>query len=167
MFLFRKTNIGSPMDSLWVPSGSPLGPLWVPSGSPLDTLWIPFGSFLGPLQVSQTWDNATQGDLTPNFPTFAKPVLNLEFYMNADPESTQVSNIQENNVESCTNLRFCHQAPLLQLRLFLWPIFGQKFFFYKTNIEDRQKVQWKSAPLITICIFKERKNIFLQIIWDF
>ena len=30
----------------------------------------------------------TQGDLTPNFPTFAKPVLNLEFYMNADPEST-------------------------------------------------------------------------------
>jgi hypothetical protein len=30
----------------------------------------------------------TQGDLTPNFPRFAKPILNLDFYMNADPGST-------------------------------------------------------------------------------
>ena len=31
--------------------------------------------------------NCTQGDLTPNFPTFAKPILNLDFNMNADPGS--------------------------------------------------------------------------------
>ena len=30
----------------------------------------------------------TQGDLTPNFPIFAKPILNLDFYMNVDPGST-------------------------------------------------------------------------------
>ena len=30
----------------------------------------------------------TQGDLTPIFPTFAKPNLNLDFYMNADSGST-------------------------------------------------------------------------------
>ena len=55
---------------------------------------------------------STQGDLTQNFPTFAKPILNLDFYMNADLGSTLVSNIQENNVESCANIRFCHHAPI-------------------------------------------------------
>ena len=30
----------------------------------------------------------TQGDLTPNFPTFSNPILNLNFYINADPGST-------------------------------------------------------------------------------
>ena len=30
--------------------------------------------------------HTAQGDLTPNFPTFAKPILNLELYMNADPD---------------------------------------------------------------------------------
>ena len=29
-----------------------------------------------------------QGDLTPNFPTFSKRILNLDFYINADPGST-------------------------------------------------------------------------------
>ena len=60
-----------------------------------------------------SWDNVKQGDLTPNFPKFSKPILNLDFYINADPGSTQVSNIQENSVEFCTNLRFCHQVLIL------------------------------------------------------
>ena len=30
----------------------------------------------------------TQGDLTPIFPTFSNPILNLNFYMNADLGST-------------------------------------------------------------------------------
>ena len=84
---------------------------------------------------------STLGDLTLNFPTFSKPVLNLDFYIKTDQGSTQVSNIQENNVESCTNFRFCHQAPIFQLRLFLGPIFGQKNIFCKTNFEDGQKVR--------------------------
>ena len=63
-----------------------------------------------------------------------------------------MSNIQENNVESCANLRFCHQAPILYLRLFQWQIFGQKYVFYQTNIEDGQKGHQKSAPLTTICV---------------
>ena len=29
----------------------------------------------------------TQGDLTPIFPTFSNPILNLSFYINADPGS--------------------------------------------------------------------------------
>ena len=42
---------------------------------------------LEPERLDKTLE--TQGDLTPNFPTFAKPiVLNLDFYMNADPGST-------------------------------------------------------------------------------
>ena len=102
----------------------------------------------------------TQGDLTPNFPTFSKPILNLDFYINVDPGSTQVSNVQENSVESCTNVRFCHQAPILQLRLCLWSIFGRKNIFYKTDIEDGQKVHRKSASLITICIFYRKKYLF-------
>ena len=55
----------------------------------------------------------TQGDLTPIFPTFSNPILNLNFYINADPGSTYMSNIRQNRVELCTNLRFCHQAPIL------------------------------------------------------
>ena len=48
----------------------------------------------------------TQGDLTQIFPTFSNPILNLNFYINADRKSTYVSNIQQNSVELCTNLRF-------------------------------------------------------------
>ena len=55
----------------------------------------------------------TQGDLTQFFPTFSNPILNLNFYINADPKSTYVSNIQQNSVELCANLRFFHQAPIL------------------------------------------------------
>ena len=55
---------------------------------------------------------ATQGDLTQIFPTFSNPILNLNFYINVDPKSTYMSNIQQNSVELCTNLRFCHQAPI-------------------------------------------------------
>ena len=33
------------------------------------------------------------------------------FYMNVDPGSTWVSDIQENSVASYTDLRFCHQVP--------------------------------------------------------
>ena len=47
---------------------------------------VPIWFLAGPKKLVRTY--GTQGDLTPNFPTFAKPVLNLEFYMNADPEST-------------------------------------------------------------------------------
>ena len=37
--------------------------------------------------------------------------------------------------------------------------FWSKNIFYKTNIEDGQKVHRKSAPLITICFFlKKKKN---------
>ena len=53
----------------------------------------------------------TQGDLTQIFPTFSNQILNLNFYINADPKSTYVSNIQQNSAELCTNVRFCHQAP--------------------------------------------------------
>jgi hypothetical protein len=31
--------------------------------------------------------------------------------------------------------------------------FCLKTIFYKKDIENGQKVHWKSAPLITICIF--------------
>ena len=30
----------------------------------------------------------TQSDLTPNFPTFSKPILNLDFYIKTDQGST-------------------------------------------------------------------------------
>ena len=46
-------------------------------------------------------------------------------------------------------------------------MFGQKNIFYKTNIEDREKVHPKSAPLIIIRIFNEKENIFLQKILGF
>ena len=48
----------------------------------------------------------TQGDLTPIFPTFSNQILELNFYINMDPGSTDVSNIQQNSVELHTNQRF-------------------------------------------------------------
>ena len=38
--------------------------------------------------------------------------------------------------------------------------FRSKNIFYKTNIEDGQKVPWKSASLISNCIFLQKKHIF-------
>ena len=105
----------------------------------------------------------TLGDLTQNFPTFSKPILNLDFYIKTDPGSTQVSNIQENNVESCTNFRFCHQAPIFQLRLFLGPIFGRKNIFNKTNIQDGQKVLLS----LQFAFVNKIKIFVLQTFWDF
>ena len=35
----------------------------------------------------------TERDLTPNFPTFSNPILNLNFDINANPVSTYASNI--------------------------------------------------------------------------
>ena len=54
----------------------------------------------------------TQGDFTPIFPTFSNPILNLNFYINSDPGSIYLSNIRQNRLELCTNLRFCNQAPI-------------------------------------------------------
>ena len=53
----------------------------------------------------------TKGDLTPIILTSSNLVLNFNFYIIADSGSTYMSNILQNNVELCTNLRFCHQAP--------------------------------------------------------
>jgi hypothetical protein len=39
----------------------------------------------------------TQGDLTPNFPTFLKPILNLDFYINADPGQGQLQEWTEHS----------------------------------------------------------------------
>ena len=39
---------------------------------------------------------STLGDLTQNFPTFSNLILNLSFYVNADPKSTHMSNDQVN-----------------------------------------------------------------------
>ena len=53
---------------------------------------------------------STQGDLSQIFPTFSNPILYWNFYIKVDSKSTYMSNIQQNSVELCTNLRFCHQA---------------------------------------------------------
>ena len=45
------------------------------------------------------------------FPHFQiQYILNLNFYIKVDPGSTYMSNIWQNRVELCTNLRVCHQA---------------------------------------------------------
>ena len=44
--------------------------------------------------------------------------------------------------------------------------FWSKNIFYKTNIEDGQKVHRKGAPLITICFFLTKKKK-MQNFWDF
>ena len=49
-------------------------------------------------------------------------------------------------------------GPNFLVMLILGPIFGQKNIFCKTNVEDGQKAHWKSAPLITICIFSQNQN---------
>ena len=52
-----------------------------------------------------------------------------------------------------------HFLVLLISRTNFW---SKKYFLYKTNVEDGQKVHWKSAPLITICIFSQNQNIFFD-----
>ena len=107
---------------------------------------------------------STQGDLTQIFPTFSIPILNLNFYMNADPKSTYLSNSQQNSIELWTKLRFCHPllppGPHFIITLNFMDNFRSKNIFYKTNIEDGQKVPWKSASLISNCIFLQKKHIF-------
>ena len=98
---------------------------------------------------------ATQGDLTQIFPTFSNPILNLNFYINADPKSTYVSNIQQNCIELCTNIIFCHH---FIITLIYMAKFRSKNIFYISNIEDGQKVLWKSNALILNCIFYEKKS---------
>ena len=41
----------------------------------------------------------------------------------------------------------------IMIRLIYMANFRSKNSFYKINIEEGQKVHWKSTPLITICIF--------------
>ena len=61
------------------------------------------------LVSASTSQQITQGDLTPNFPTFSNPILlNLNFYINIDSGSTYFLN-ELQNIELCTNLRFQHQ----------------------------------------------------------
>ena len=110
--------------------------------------------------------SGTLGDLTLNFPTFSKPILNLDFYIKTDQGSTQVSNIQENNVESCTNFRFCHQAPIFQLRLFLGPIFGQKIFSIKQTLKMDKKCTEKVLLQLQIAFFDKIKIFIFAKIWD-
>ena len=44
--------------------------------------------------------------------------------------------------------------------------FRSKIIFYKTNIEDGQKVPWKSAPLILNCIcYEKKKYFFANFLW--
>ena len=53
------------------------------------------------------WTNATdyrQEDGKNLSPTFSIPIINLNFYMNADPGSTWVSNIPQSSVKLYTNL---------------------------------------------------------------
>ena len=50
----------------------------------------------------------TQGDLTQIFPTFSNPILNLNFYISADPKSAYVSNIQQNSM-----YRIMYQSQIL------------------------------------------------------
>ena len=56
------------------------------------------------------------------FPIFSNPILNSNFNINADPGSTQVSDIMQNSVESCTNLRFGTRPPIRNQALF----YGQR-----------------------------------------
>ena len=66
------------------------------------------GLFSVSFHISLTWGRFDP-NMTPIFLTFSNPIQDLNFYINADP----VSNIQQNSVELCANLRFCHQAPIL------------------------------------------------------
>jgi hypothetical protein len=55
--------------------------------------------------------------------------------MNVEPGSTRVSNIHENSLQLCTNLRFSHQVPEFEKTSKI-PKFLQKnvFFHWKTQI---------------------------------
>ena len=63
-----------------------------------------FWGKIGNLKTNATCVKGTQGDLTPNFSTFSNPILNLNIGFKYS--ATYI-------VESCTNLGFCHQAPIL------------------------------------------------------
>ena len=84
---------------------------------------------------------------------------NLNFYINADPGSTLVSNIPQNSVKLCTHRpsQILPPGPHFVIRLFAMtrdsygPFFVQKLFFVN-QIKDGHKVHWKSDHLITICI---------------
>ena len=60
-------------------------------------------------------------------------------YMNADPWSTWMSNIQENSAELCTNLRFCQKAAEFEKTSKI-PNFLQKiYFFLLKNVNCNQR----------------------------
>ena len=49
-------------------------------------------------------------------------------------------------------------GPHFVIRLISMAHFRSKNIFCKPSVKNRQKVLWKSAPLITICIFQRKKN---------
>ena len=66
----------------------------------------------------------TQGDLTPNFPTFSNPTLNLNFYINTDQGSTFVSNIWQNSLRVMYQSQILSPGPHFERRLVSMANFG-------------------------------------------
>ena len=93
------------------------------------------------------------------FSTFSNPIWNLNLYINADPnQPTYMSNIKQDSEELCHNLRY------FIITLIHMAHFRPKNIFYKTNIEDGQRVPWNCSFDFELHFLQ---NFFLQNWCDF
>ena len=92
--------------------------------------------------------------------TWSSSLWISHLYMNPDPGSTRVSNIQENSLKLCSNLRFCHQVPEFEKTSWNPKVLQKMNIFLLKNVNCNQRSTF-SVYVLYILNIHFIVNIFL------